>query len=94
MVLMDENTTTPEAFLQGVGQGHRRRVFSRINKIKDNIIYFYSLYVNYNNRSPAVDNDSLNSINCRRQATIIYKLTNNILKNNIIARLYFYGPYH
>jgi len=63
--------------------------FSRINKIKEKIIYFYSLSVNYNNRSPAAGNDSQNGINCCRRATIIYKLTNNILKNNSAARLYF-----
>jgi hypothetical protein len=63
--------------------------FSRINKIKEEIIYFYSLSVNYNNRSPAVDNDSQNGIHCHRRATILYELTNNILKNNSVARLYF-----
>ena len=63
--------------------------FSRINKIKGKIIYFYSLSVNYNNRSPAVGNDSQNGINCRRRAAIIYELTNNILTNNTISRLYF-----
>jgi hypothetical protein len=63
--------------------------FSRINKIKEKIIYFYSLSVNYNNRSPAAGNDSPNGINCCRQSAIIYKLTNNILKNNSAARLYF-----
>jgi hypothetical protein len=63
--------------------------FSRINKIKEKIIYFYSLYVNYNYRSPVIGNDSLNSINCRRRAAIIDELTNNILKNNNIARQNF-----
>ena len=63
---------------------------SRINKIKEKIIYIYSLYVNYNNRLPAVGNDSLNGINCRRRAAIKYELTNIILKNNIIAWLNFY----
>ena len=62
--------------------------FSRINKIQEKIIYFYSLSVNYNNRSPAAGNDSQNGINCRRRAAIIYELTNNILKNNSVARLY------
>jgi hypothetical protein len=39
---------------------------------------------------PAVGNDSQNGINCRQWAAIIYhELTNNILKNNIIARLNF-----
>ena len=66
--------------------------FSRINKIKGKIIYFYSLSVNYNNRSPAVGNDSQNSINCRRRAAIIYELTINILTNNSVARLYFIMP--
>jgi hypothetical protein len=63
--------------------------FSRINKIKEKIIYFYSLSVNYNNRSPATGNDSQNGINCRGRAAIIYKLTDNILMNNSVARLYF-----
>ena len=34
-------------------------------------------------------NDSQNGINCRRRAAIIYELTNNILKNNSVAQLYF-----
>ncbi len=64
--------------------------FSRISIIKEKIFYFYSLSVNYNNRSYAVRNDSQNGINCRRQAAIIYELTNNILTNNsVVARLYF-----
>ena len=63
--------------------------FSRINKMKEKIIYFYSLSVNYNNRSSAAGNDSQNGINCRRRAAIIYELTNNISKNNSVARLYF-----
>jgi hypothetical protein len=45
--------------------------------------------LNYNNRLPAVDNNSQNSINCHQQATIIYELTNNIGTNNIVAQLYF-----
>jgi hypothetical protein len=52
-------------------------------------MYFYSLSVNYNNRSPAVGDDSQNGITCRRRAAIIYELTNNIETNNGIARLYF-----
>jgi hypothetical protein len=52
-------------------------------------MYFFSLCVNYNNRSPAVGNDSQNGINCRRRVAIIYELTNNILTNNTIAQLYF-----
>ena len=63
--------------------------FSRINKIKEKKIYFFALCVNYNNRSPAVGNDSQNGINCRRRVAIIYELTNNILTNNTIAQLYF-----
>jgi hypothetical protein len=63
--------------------------FSRINKIKEKIIYFYSLSVNFNNRSPTAGNDSQNGINCRQRATIIYELTNNILKNNNVAQLNF-----
>jgi hypothetical protein len=53
--------------------------FFRINKIKEKIIYFYSLSVNYNNRLPAASNDSQKGINCRRRAAIVYELTNNIL---------------
>ena len=64
--------------------------FIRINKIKENIIYFFSLCVNYNNRSPAVGNDSLNGIHCRRQSIIIYKVTKDIVVTyNIVAQLYF-----
>jgi hypothetical protein len=63
--------------------------FIRINKKKEKIIYFCSISVNYNNRSPAVGNDSQNGINCHRRAAIIYELTNNILKNNSVAQLYF-----
>jgi hypothetical protein len=63
--------------------------FSRINKIKEKKKYFFSLSVNYTNRSPAVGNDSQNSINCCRLAAIVYELTNNILRNNNVSRLYF-----
>jgi hypothetical protein len=52
-------------------------------------MYFYSLSVNYNNRSPAFCNDSQNIMHCSRRASIIYELTNNILTNNNMARLYF-----
>jgi hypothetical protein len=55
----------------------------------ETIIYVFSLCVNYNNRSPAVGNDSQNGINCRQRATIIYKLSKDIVTNNIVARLYF-----
>jgi len=47
-------------------------------KVNEKLIYFYSLSVYYNNRSPVVGNDSQISINCNRRATIIYELTNNI----------------
>ncbi len=63
--------------------------FSRINKLKEKIIYFYSLSVNYNNHSPAFGNDSQKGIHCHQRATITYKLTNNIVTNNSVARLYF-----
>ena len=43
-------------------------------KINEKLIYNYCLYVNYNNRSPTVGNDSPNSIHYCRQAAIIYKL--------------------
>jgi len=33
--------------------------FIRINKLKETIIYFYPLSVNYNNRSSAVGNDMI-----------------------------------
>jgi hypothetical protein len=48
--------------------------FSRINKLNEKIIYFYCLSINYNNRSPAVGNDSQNGINCCWRAAIIYEL--------------------
>jgi hypothetical protein len=54
-------------------------------KLKEKIIYFYCLSVNYNNRSSAVNNGSQNGIHCYQQATIIYELTNNIIVNNIVA---------
>ena len=64
--------------------------FIRINRIKEKIIYFYSLSVNYNNQSPAIGNESKNGINCRRRAIIIYELTNTIvLTNNSVAQVYF-----
>ncbi len=53
------------------------------------MIYFFSLCVNYNNRSPTVGNDSQNGINCRWWAIIIlYELTKDIVMNNIVAQLY------
>jgi hypothetical protein len=63
--------------------------FIRINKIKEKIIYFYSLSVNYNNRSPEAGIDSQNGIHCQRRATIIYEPTNNIITHNSVAQLYF-----
>jgi hypothetical protein len=75
MVLMNENTTTPGASSQEVGRGRHRRVLAESIKIKEKIIYFYSLSKNYNNRLPAVGNDSQNGKNCSRRATIIYKQT-------------------
>jgi len=48
--------------------------FSRINKLKEKLIYFYSLSVNYNNHLPAIGNDSQNDIYCWRRVTIIYEL--------------------
>ena len=63
--------------------------FIRINTIKEKIMYFYSLSVNYNNRSSTAGNDNQNGIHCRRRAAVIYELTNNILTNNTISRLYF-----
>jgi len=72
-------------------KGFRRinKIKENINKIKDNIIDFYCLSVNYNNRSPAVGNNSQNRIHCCQQVDIIYKLTKNIVKNNSIDWLYF-----
>jgi hypothetical protein len=81
--VMEEHTPPLGASSQGVGRGRRQRVFIRINKIKEKIIYFYSLSVNYNNRSPAVGNDSQNGI------PIINELTNNILTNNTILVLLY-----
>jgi hypothetical protein len=89
MVLMDERTPPPGAHAEGVGRGHRQRVLIKKYKVNEKSIYFYSLSENYNNRSPAVGNDSQNGIHCRRRAAIIYKLSNNIVTNNFISRLYF-----
>jgi hypothetical protein len=41
--------------------------------------------VNKNNRSPAIVNGSQNGIHCRRRATIICELKNNIIINNSVA---------
>jgi hypothetical protein len=60
--------------------------FSIINKIKEKIIYFYSLSDNYNNRSPAVDSSSHNGIHRPQRDAIIYKLTKYIVTNNSVAR--------
>ncbi len=38
-------------------------------------MYFYSLSVNYNYRSPTVGNDSQSGIHCCRRITIIYEQT-------------------
>ncbi len=59
--------------------------FIRINKIKEKKIYFFSLSVNYNNRSPAVGNDSQNGIHCSWWATITYELTKDIVTDKIVA---------
>ena len=58
-------------------------------EVNEKFICFCCLSVNYNNLSPAVGNDSQNGINCCWWATKVYKLTNNIVMNNNIARLYF-----
>ena len=71
VVLMDENTAPLEPLRKGLDEAAIEG-FSRINKIKEIIIYFVSLSVNYKNPSPAISNDSQNSINCRRRTTIIY----------------------
>jgi hypothetical protein len=92
MVLMDEHTPPPGAYAEGVGRGRRQRILVESIKQRRKKKYFYSLSVNYTNRSPAVGNDSQNSINCRRRAAIIYVLTINILTNNSVARLYFIMP--
>ncbi len=55
-------------------------------KVKEKLIYFYCLFVNYNNRLPAVSNDSQNGVHCCWRAAIIYELTNNIIMNNSVAR--------
>ena len=59
---------------EGVGRGGWWKGFSRINKLNEKIIYFYCLSINYNNRSPAVGNDSQHGIHCCRRAVIIYEL--------------------
>ena len=63
--------------------------FSRINKLKEKLIYFSCLSVNDNNCLPAVGNDSQNSINCCWRAAIICKLNNYIVRNTTIAWIYF-----
>ena len=76
--------TTAPSWMRPPSEG-----FSRINVIQEKIIYFYCLSVNYNNRWPAVGNDSQNGIHCQRQATIIYGLTNNNIMNNSVAHCSF-----
>jgi hypothetical protein len=85
MVLMEEHTPLPGASLQGVGRGIRQRVLYKYKKEK--IIYFFSLCVNYNNRSPTVGNDGQNG--CHWRATVIYELTKDMVTNYIVAQLYF-----
>jgi hypothetical protein len=58
MVSMDEHTPPP---------GTSSEEF----KVNENLIYLYRLSVNYNNRSPAVGNDSQNGIHCCRRAAFI-----------------------
>ena len=89
MVLMEEHTPPPGSLFARGWTRPSSKGFSRINKIKETIIYFFSLCVNYNNRSPTVGNDSQNGINCRQLATIIYELTKDIVTNNFVAQLYF-----
>jgi len=62
------------------GRRHGRKIFTQYSGISS-----CSLGSTDNNRSPAVDNGSQNGINCRRRATIIYELTNNIIMNNSVA---------
>jgi hypothetical protein len=89
MVLLAERAPHPGSlYRRGWVMSHPKG-FSIINKLQDKIIYFYSLSVNYNNRSPVVGYDSQNGINCRQGGTIIYELTKNLVINNNIARLYF-----
>ena len=64
--------------------------FSIKFKINEKLIYFYSLSVNCNNRSPVLSNYSQIGIHCHGQATIIYELTKDIVLNNIVAQLYFW----
>jgi hypothetical protein len=70
MVLMDERTPPPGAYAEELGRGRRQRV-CRINKLKENITYFYSLSVNYNNHLPAVGNHSQDGIHYCRWVAII-----------------------
>jgi hypothetical protein len=84
MVSIDEYTPTPNP-----GNLFRRGwMRPPSNEVNEKLIYFFCLSVNYNNRSPAVGNDSQNGIHCRQQATKIYELTNNIVMNNNIARMF------
>jgi len=75
MVLMDEHNPPPGAYTERGWTRPLLEGFSRINKLKEKIFYFYSLSVKYNNRSPAVGNDGQNSIHCCRRVAIIYELT-------------------
>jgi hypothetical protein len=85
MVSMDEHTKPQRTSLQEVGGDRSQRVLAGINKIQEKIIYFSCLSVNYNynNRSPAVYNDS-QTVFIAVGGTSLY-----IVKNNVVARLYF-----
>ena len=48
--------------------------FSRVNKIKKRTCQLYWHFVDDNNRSPFVSNDSQNGISCCQQAVIVYEL--------------------
>ena len=80
------NTPHPREPLQKGLDEAAIEVFNK-KKVNEKLIYFYYLSVNYNNRSPAVGNDSQNSIHHCLRAAIMYELTNNIIMNNNIARI-------
>ena len=89
MVLLDEHTPPPGSLCIWGWPRSPLKGFSRINQLKEKLIYFFCLSVDDNNRSPAVGNDSQNGIHCCWRAAIIYKLNQYIATNNSLPRHYF-----
>jgi hypothetical protein len=86
MVLFAKHTPPQGAFAEGVGQGRRQRVLAESINYRRKL-FISTASVDYNNPSPAIANDSQNSIHCCWRITIVYKLNKNRVTNDSIARL-------